>query len=110
MCRWNPIKAATITATKMPRLIQSHSTGCTPMYIRLRLGVDAAARTPSRSRQVILSRRRSTSHWKISILRSIAESAHDERHILAAEAEAVAQDVIDLLLTGNVGDVIEIAF
>ena len=31
-----------------------------------------------------------------------AKSAHDERHVLAAEAETVAQDVIDLLLPGDV--------
>src|SRR6266852_7366593 len=39
-----------------------------------------------------------------------AKSTHDQRRVLAAEAEAVAEDVIHALLARRVRDVIEIAF
>src|SRR6478609_5798469 len=45
-----------------------------------------------------------------SAVKLIYESTHNERYVLTAEAEAIAQDVIDFLLAGLVRHVIEIAF
>src|SRR5262249_34421563 len=41
---------------------------------------------------------------------SSSKSADDERHILPAEAEAVAERVVDALLAGLIGDVVQVAF
>src|SRR5262245_19196054 len=39
----------------------------------------------------------------------IIKAAHNEGDILSAEAEAVAENVADALLTGSVGDIVEVA-
>src|SRR5207248_2891109 len=40
---------------------------------------------------------------------SIGEPRDNQRHILPAEAEAIAQDMIDAFFAGGVGDVVEVA-